>query len=170
MSEYKHITHGFGPFIQNDSEILILGSFPSVRSREQSFFYGHPQNRFWPVLAHIFDEQTLETNDVAGKKEFLKRHHIALYDSIEECDIIGSSDAKIRNAVPADIPSLLAGSRIHTVFCNGSTSYQYLIKFHRLPINVIKLPSTSPANAVWTFNKLCDAWKIIRQNPTISSL
>ena len=170
MSEYKHITHGFGPFIQNDSEILILGSFPSVRSREQSFFYGHPQNRFWPVLAHIFDEQTLETNDVAGKKEFLKRHHIALYDSIEECDIIGSSDAKIRNAVPADIPSLLAGSRIHTVFCNGSTSYQYLIKFHRLPINVIKLPSTSPANAVWTLNKLCDAWKIIRQNPTISSL
>lgn len=170
MSEYKHITHGFGPFIQNDSEILILGSFPSVRSREQSFFYGHPQNRFWPVLAHIFDEQTLETNDVAGKKEFLKRHHIALYDSIEECDIIGSSDAKIRNAVPADIPSLLAGSRIHTVFCNGSTSYQYLIKFHRLPINVIKLPSTSPANAVWTFNKLCDAWKIIRQNPPISSL
>ena len=170
MSEYKHITHGFGPFIQNDSEILILGSFPSVRSREQSFFYGHPQNRFWPVLAHIFDEQTPETNDVPGKKDFLKRHHIALYDSIEECDIIGSSDAKIRNAVPADIPSLLAGSRIHTVFCNGSTSYQYLMKFHRLPINVIKLPSTSPANAAWTFNKLCDAWKIIRQNPTISSL
>jgi hypoxanthine-DNA glycosylase len=170
MSEYKHIIHGFGPFIQNDSEILILGSFPSVRSREQSFFYGHPQNRFWPVLAHIFDEQTPETNDVAGKKGFLKRRHIALYDSIEECDIIGSSDAKIRNAVPADIPSLLAGSRIHTVFCNGSTSYQYLMKFHRLPINVIKLPSTSPANAAWTFNKLCDAWKIIRQNPPISSL
>jgi hypoxanthine-DNA glycosylase len=168
--EDKRVFHELEPLYDSKSRVLILGSFPSVVSRKQQFYYANPTNRFWPVLAHIFDEQTPETNEVAGKKEFLKRNHIALYDSIEECDIIGSSDAKIRNAVPADIPSLLAGSRIHTVFCNGSTSYQYLMKFHRLPINVIKLPSTSPANAAWTFNKLCDAWKIIRQNPPISSL
>ena len=126
------VKHTLEAIYDEHSKVLILGTMPSPKSREVGFYYGHPQNRFWSVLAHIFDEQTPETNDVAGKKDFLKRHHIALYDSIEECDIIGSSDAKIRNAVPADIPSLLAGSRIHTVFCNGSTSYQYLMKFHSI--------------------------------------
>lgn len=163
MNEYTHVTHGFGPFVQSDSSILILGSFPSVKSREQAFFYGHPQNRFWPLLADIFGEKRLDLNDIPGKKDFLKRNRIALYDSIEECDIIGSSDAKIRNVIPADIPAILNGCQIHTVYCNGNVSYQYLMKYYpNLPVPVIKLPSTSPANAAWTLEKLKQEWKSIR--------
>ena len=160
-TEYQKIEHGFGPFVRPDSEILILGSFPSVRSRAQQFFYGHPQNRFWPLLAELLDEKTPGLEDIEAKKKILEKHHIAMYDSIESCEILGSSDAHIRNVVPADIPGILNGTKIRTVCCNGAASYKYFIKYHGdLPLKVHKLPSTSPANAAWTLPKLKEAWEV----------
>lgn len=159
--KYTHICRNFGPVFDKDSKILILGSFPSVKSREQAFFYGHPQNRFWPVLGRILQEDV--PTDVQGKKEMLISHNIALWDTIEECDIIGSSDSSIKNVVPVDIMRILDTADIHEIYCNGNTSYNLFMKYlhpvcGRTPI---KLPSTSPANAAWTMDKLYDAWSVI---------
>ncbi|MBQ7566061.1 MAG: DNA-deoxyinosine glycosylase [Oscillospiraceae bacterium] len=149
----------FGPFFDADSELLILGSFPSVKSREAKFFYGHPQNRFWRVIAAVFDvpaPQTLEE-----KKAFLSAHHIALYDVIEACTIVGSSDSSIRDVRAADIRPILAGSRVSRVFCNGGTAYA-LYEKHIYPVSgaaAVKLPSTSPANAAWSLDRLTSAWR-----------
>ncbi len=160
-NDYQKIDHGFGPFVLPDSEILILGSFPSVRSRAQQFFYGHPQNRFWPLLASLLDEEIPQLEDIPAKKKILKKHHIAMYDSIESCEILGSSDAHIRNVVPADIPGILAGTKIDTICCNGAASYKYFMKYHGdLPLRILKLPSTSPANAAWSLERLKSAWTV----------
>ena len=156
-SEYSHVSHGFPPYIEEDSRILILGSFPSIASREAAFFYGHPRNRFWPLLAELLKEEVPAT--IEEKKHLLKKHHIALYDSIEECDVRASSDASLRNITPADIPSLLKKAPISVIFCNGTASYNYLLKYHPdLPAAVRKLPSTSPANAAVSFVKLQQEW------------
>lgn len=149
----------FGAFFDADSELLILGSFPSVKSREARFFYGHPQNRFWRVLAAVFAAPVPQT--LEEKKAFLTAHHVALYDVIESCTITGSSDSSIRDVTAADLRPILSGSRISRVFCNGAAAHA-LYEKHILPICGVpaaKLPSTSPANAAWSLERLTDVWR-----------
>lgn len=153
------LEHGFGPYYRPDSALLILGSFPSVKSREAQFFYGHPQNRFWPVMAKLCGEprpQSLE-----DKQAFLERNRIALYDVIECCSIVGSAGSSIRDVVPADLCAILTGSQIgNHIFVNGSTAGKLYRKYSmpKLGIEAVQLPSTSPANAAWSFDMLCDNW------------
>ena len=149
----------FGPFYRTDSEILILGSFPSVKSREAKFFYGHPQNRFWRVIAAVYGAEVPET--IAHKAAFLEQHKIALYDVIERCTIVGSSDSSIRDVTAADIRPILQASKVDRVFCNGATAHKLYEKYI-LPVcgvEAMKLPSTSPANAAWSLARLIADWK-----------
>ncbi len=159
--EYQHIVHPFGPLYDEKAEILILGSLPSVKSREQQFFYGHPQNRFWKLIASLYGVPAPET--IEEKKALILDHHIALWDTIYSCDIKGSSDSSIRNAVPTDLKTVVDSSRITRVFCNGKTSGKYYHKYQEkvLGIPAEELPSTSPANAAWTMERLMEAWSVI---------
>lgn len=155
----ERIAHPFPPVVDADCRILILGSFPSVKSREDGFFYGHPQNRFWRMLARIFDEPV--PADIPAKKALLLRHHIALWDVIAACEIDGSSDASVRNAVPVDIAQVTDAAPIHRIICNGTLAgklYQRHL-LHITGISATVLPSTSPANAAWSLERLADAWK-----------
>ena len=156
------ITHPFPPFYRADSHILILGSFPSVKSREQMFFYGHPQNRFWRVLAAVFEDQT--PLSVPQKQEFLARNRVALWDSIGRCTIEGSSDSSIRDVVPNDLSVILDAAPIAAIFCNGRQSFDCYNRYilPSLRRNAVLLPSTSPANAAWNVDRLVDAWRMIR--------
>ena len=219
--EYSHVTHAdFGPEYDEESQILVLGSVPSVKSREAAFYYGHPQNRFWRLLFLLQEAGRLDARSLAApgtrpkrgqtdrifsgclsrippvswarsreeerslrrdfpdfpwtkeeKKSFLHANHIAAWDTIAECDIRGSSDASIKNVIPSDIPSLLAASPIRMILCNGATSYRYFRKYlaplldrfyrehpDREHSHVRQLPSTSPANAAWSLEKLALAW------------
>ena len=154
--------YGFDPVFNRESQVLILGSFPSVKSQENKFFYGHPQNRFWKVLAAVFREQVPVT--VAEKTVFLHDHHIALWDVIGSCEIAGSADSTIRQVEPNDLSPILSGAQIRAVFCNGSTSWQYYKKYTQAKtgMEATPLPSTSPAKAAWTLEKLTDAWSVLR--------
>lgn len=159
MGEYSHMTHTFLPVYDENSELLILGSFPSVKSREQGFYYGHPQNRFWKVLAAVCRCELPKT--IEEKKAMLLMNHIAIWDVIDSCDIIGSSDSSIKNVVPADIAGLLSKTKIARIFANGKTAGN-LYKKHsekstRLP--AVVLPSTSPANAAYSLDKLVEVWR-----------
>ena len=155
-------THSIPPFFGSDSQILILGSFPSVKSRESGFYYGHPQNRFWRVLSAVFGEPV--PGDVPEKKVLLLKHKVALWDVIASCDVTGSADASIKNVVPNDLSVILSTAAIAHVFTNGQMAHKlyqkYLAKEIDLPETV--LPSTSPANAAWSLERLTEAWKIIR--------
>ena len=156
-----HVVHPIPPLYDTQSTILILGSFPSVKSRESMFFYGHPQNRFWKVLANLFHEPVPQS--IPEKKELAIKHHIALWDTIASCDIVGSSDASIENAVPNNIESILKCSHIERIYTNGKKSHDCYQKFiyPKLKIHDIVLPSTSPANAAWSLERLIEKWKII---------
>lgn len=160
-SKRTKIEHPFPPLYDKDSRILILGSFPSVKSREQAFFYGHPQNRFWKTVAGVLNEKVPMT--IEEKRKFLHRNHIALWDVIHSCDIIGSSDSSIRNVVPNDLSEIFETADIRMIYCNGAKSYQYYEKYQEKVTGrkAIKLPSTSPANAAFSLDKLKDNWKII---------
>ena len=160
---YTHIVHPFGPLYDAQSEVLILGSLPSVKSREQNFFYGHPQNRFWPLLAALFDEPAPKS--IEEKRALALRRHIALWDTIYSCDIVGSSDSSIRNVAATDLRPILASSRVRRIFCNGATSGRYYAKYQQrvLGMSATVLPSTSPANAAWTMEKLLEAWRVDRE-------
>ena len=156
------IIHPIPPFFRADSNILILGSFPSVKSREQRFFYGHPQNRFWKVIARVFKDD--EPGSIPEKKAFLARHRIALWDSIGRCTIEGSADSTIRDVVPNDLCVILNAAPICAIFCNGKTSLACYNRYI-LPVlgrEAIVLPSTSPANAAWSVDRLADAWNAVR--------
>lgn len=153
------LSHPFPPVADARCRTLILGSFPSVKSREQGFFYGHPQNRFWRMLAAVYGEEI--PADIPQKKALLLRHHLALWDVIASCDITGSSDASIRNAVPVDIAQITDVAPIERVICNGALSGK-LYRKHLLPLIGVEpliLPSTSPANAAWSLEKLAQVWK-----------
>ena len=184
MSARTRIDHPIPPTFDADSEVLILGSFPSVKSRESGYFYGHPQNRYWKVLAALFGDAVPQT--VEEKRAFLLRHHVAAWDVIASCTIEGSSDASIRDVVPNDLRPILGGSRVRRIFVNGKTAERMFRKYtepalrawldetaacapagtedaerfaHLLP--AVCLPSTSPANAAWSLERLTEAWKVI---------
>lgn len=156
------IKHPFPPLYDKDSEILILGSFPSVKSREQKFFYGHPQNRFWKVTSGIFG--CVESVTIDEKREFLHSNHIALWDVIASCNIIGSSDSSISDVVANDLSEMLGSANIRQIFVNGKTAEKYYNKytFEKTNRKAICLPSTSPANAAWSVERLIDAWSVIK--------
>lgn len=153
------IVHPFPPVADDQCRILILGSFPSVKSRENDFYYGHPQNRFWRVLAGVFGDAVPES--VPDKKAFLLRHHVALWDVIERCEITGSADASIRNAVPVEISRVMQLAPIDTVLCNGALAGRLYTRYLRplTGIDAVVLPSTSPANAAWSVDRLMAAWR-----------
>ena len=152
--------HNIEPVYDENSKILILGGFPSVKSRETGFFYGHPQNRFWRVVAAVRNEAVPETT--AEKKSFLLRNGIAVWDVIKSCDITGSGDSSIKNAVPNDISVILKTAPIERIFCNGAASYKLYKRFlePETGMAAVKLPSTSPANAAYSLDRLIDEWKI----------
>lgn len=155
------IIHPIEPIYNKKSEILILGSFPSVKSREEGFFYGHPQNRFWKVTSTIFGEVTPHT--IEEKKKFLLRNKIALWDVIHSCEIIGSSDSSIKNVKVNDLTKILDTANIRQIYVNGKKAYHYYNKYikSQVGIEAACLPSTSPANAAWNLEKLINAWKVI---------
>lgn len=145
------IYEGFAPFFREDSKILVLGSFPSVKSREVNFYYGNKQNRFWKVLAAVFKDDVPE--NTAQKKDFLIRHKIALWDVVTQCEIIGSMDSAIKNPVIAEIYSVLNGSSVEKILINGKKAYALFIKrYPELHSKTVCLPSTSPANAHFKFS------------------
>ncbi|MCR5294268.1 MAG: DNA-deoxyinosine glycosylase [Lachnospiraceae bacterium] len=159
MAERGHQIHPIPPVYDSSSSILILGSFPSVKSRETGFFYGHPQNRYWRVLAAVFEDEL--PSGIPEKKAFLLRHGIAAWDVIASCDIEGSSDSSIRNAVPNDLSLILAAADIRRICANGRTAFKLYQKYMAplLGRDCICLPSTSPANAAWSEERLIRAWR-----------
>ena len=159
--EYEHIVHSFEPVYDKASEILILGTLPSVKSRENNFYYGHKQNRFWKVLATLLKEPVPDT--IEEKKAMLLAHRIALWDVIQSCDIKGSSDSSIKNVQPTDIGMILEKTNITRIYANGNKAGQ-LYKRYQFPVTGIEamvLPSTSPANAAWSLDRQCEAWRVI---------
>lgn len=161
MKDRQKQVHPIPPLYNEASRVLILGSFPSVRSREEVFFYAHPQNRFWKVLANVYGERVPET--VPEKKAFLLRNGVALWDSIASCELQGSADSSIRNVVPNDLSPILRACPGIRVFTNGKTS-DACYRRYLLPLTGVEatcLPSTSPANAAWSLPRLCEAWKCI---------
>ena len=159
-AEYQHLEHGFEPVFDARSRVLVLGSFPSELSRENQFYYGNPRNRFWGVVAMCLGVDVPRLDDIAGKKAMLLEHGIALWDVVQSCDIKGSSDASIRNVVPARIERVLSVARIETIAVNGRTAETLYNRYLRdtTGIEAVCLPSTSPANASWTFGRLVSAW------------
>ena len=156
------LIHPFGPLYSENSRVLILGSFPSVKSREQNFFYGHPQNRFWKVIAAVCGEPVPQT--IGEKKQLILSNGLALWDSIASCEITGSSDASIRNARANDISLILDNSQVDRIYCNGRKSHELYQKYIEPAIGreAVCLPSTSPANAQWSLDRLIEAWREVR--------
>lgn len=151
-------SHEFSAFYSQNSRLLILGSFPSVKSREQAFYYAHPQNRFWRVICACLGRELCKTEE--QKREMLYDAKIALWDVIESCDITGSSDMNIKNAVPTDIAGLIAKTEIRRIILNGRTAERFFLKFQPdIALPRVFLPSTSPANASWSLERLIEAWR-----------
>lgn len=153
------VSHPIPPVFDRNSKVLILGSFPSVKSREAQFFYGHPQNRFWKVTSAVLGVQ--EPHTIEEKKAFLLSHGIAVWDVIASCDITGSSDSSIKNVVPNDLSQILKVADIRTIFVNGKTAEKFYNKYVKDVIGreAVCLPSTSPANAAWSLERLTEAWE-----------
>ena len=155
------VVHTIPPLYDCHSRVLLLGSIPSPKSREIGFFYGHPQNRFWRVLAAVLGEEVPQT--IEDNRAMCLKHHVALWDTIARCDIAGASDTSIRNAEPNDIGKLVRESEITRIFATGGKSaelYRKLIE-PTLYIPITQLPSTSPANAAWSLERLIEAYRVI---------
>ncbi|MBQ9148987.1 MAG: DNA-deoxyinosine glycosylase [Oscillospiraceae bacterium] len=156
------VIHPIDPVFDSRSRVLILGSFPSVRSREAGFFYGHPQNRFWKVLAAVFGREVPAT--IPEKRALLLDEGVALWDVIASCEIEGSADSSIRNVAVNDLSRILEAAEITEIFVNGKTAQRYYDRYLR-PLTgraAVCLPSTSPANAAWTLERLVKAWEIVK--------
>ncbi|MBQ7535226.1 MAG: uracil-DNA glycosylase family protein [Stomatobaculum sp.] len=178
--ESNFLVHPIPPLYDKDSRILILGSFPSPKSREAQFFYGHPQNRFWKVMAQVLDWRgeggefqaaggpaangpVIVPSAVAEKRAMLLSNHIALWDTIASCEITGASDASITNVTPNDLSPILKAAKIRAIFCNGAASHKLYMKYI-YPVTgreAVKLPSTSPANAAWSVERLVTEWQTV---------
>ncbi len=160
---YTHVSHDFEPVFDENSKVLILGTFPSVKSRENQFYYGHPQNRFWKVIAGLTESEVPQT--IEEKKKILLEHGIAIWDVIESCDIIGSSDSSIKNVVPADIERVVANSKIENIYANGGTAKKLYEKYSQKKTGreIIGLPSTSPANAAYSLERLLECWQEVKK-------
>ncbi len=163
FSKYTFLEHPFDPLYDETSRVLILGSFPSVKSREQAFFYGHPQNRFWRLLAAMFHEPVPQS--VPEKCALCRKHHVALWDVIASCEIIGSSDSSIKNVKTNDISVILSAAPIAGIFANGKTASRLYDRYFLPQTNcpAVCLPSTSPANAAWNSERLYEAWKSVAE-------
>lgn len=170
-AKLRHVVHTFPPVIDGNCHTLILGSVPSVKSMLAGFYYIHPQNRFWRVMERLLGERYLG-EEPSVRSERLLLHHIALYDSVYACDILGSSDSRITNIVPADIPALLAAAPITRIFCNGARSYAELARAHPQLVGIAQvLPSTSPANAAYSLDRLVQQWQTVRvQKPAVQEI
>jgi len=157
------IVHPFPPLYDANSKVLILGSFPSVKSREQMFFYGHKQNRFWKVISAMFE--STEPCTIEDKRSFLIEHRIALWDVISECNISGSADASIKNAHPNDLTLILKCSSVEKIYTNGNAAYKIYNRLilPKLGIEAEVLPSSSPANASFGFERLLEKWSVISE-------
>lgn len=157
------IEHPIEPVYDADSQILILGSFPSVKSRESGFFYGHPQNRFWKVLAAVTSQEVPQT--IEEKRNFLLRNHIAVWDVIQSCTIVGSSDSSIKDVVANDLSRILDRAAIRQIYVNGRKAEELYQKYiyPETRIEAVCLPSTSPANAAWNLERLVETWKEIAE-------
>ncbi|MCR5372203.1 MAG: DNA-deoxyinosine glycosylase [Solobacterium sp.] len=153
----ERLLHPFPPLWDEESRVLILGSFPSVMSRKNAFYYAHPQNRFWKLMSLIYEEE------ISDRAAFCHRHHIALWDVIESCTITGSSDSSIRDVKVNDIAELLLKSRIRQVFTTGSTAWNLYRKYVTADIEAVRLPSTSPANAAMKLEDLLPYYRQIRE-------
>ena len=155
----SRIEHPIPPLWSPDSRCLILGSFPSVKSRQACFFYGHPQNRFWAVMAALTERPVPQS--IEEKKRLILENGFALWDVIASCEITGSSDSSIRNVVPNDLQAILSGSRITRIFCNGATAHRLYRKYQepQTHLPALCLPSTSPANAAWRLPELTERWR-----------
>ena len=160
---YTHVSHDFEPVFDENSKVLILGTFPSVKSRENRFYYGHPQNRFWKVIAGLTESEVPQT--IEEKKKLLLEHGIAIWDVIESCDIIGSSDSSIKNVVPADIERVVANSKIQNIYANGGTAKKLYEKYSQKKTGreIIGLPSTSPANTAYSLERLLECWQEVKK-------
>ena len=158
-ASYTHVEHTFEPVFDGNSRILILGTLPSVKSREAHFYYGHPQNRFWKLMAALTDFPVPET--IEAKKQLLLANRIAVWDVIQSCDIIGSSDSSIKNVVPCDLSRILRTAPIQAVYGNGGKACQLYRRYceDSCGLEIIQLPSTSPANAAFSMEKLREAWR-----------
>ena len=161
------IEHSISPVFDEYSEVLILGSFPSVKSREEGFFYGHPANRFWKVTAAVFGEE--EPKTVTEKQAFLLKNHIAVWDVIQSCDIAGSSDSSIKNVTANDLKVILQQAEIRQIYVNGKKAAQLYQRYiyPQIQREAYCLPSTSPANATWSVPRLIEAWKCIKEKGNI---
>ena len=160
MAEYTHVGPGLPPLHGARANALILGSFPSPKSREMAFYYGHPQNRFWPMLAALTGEPVPAREDIDAKKQLILRHGLALWDTLESCTITGASDASIKDVEPNDLAALVNRLGVQAIFCNGATSGRLYRKYAQplTGLEAVVLPSTSPANAAFTMPRLLDAW------------
>lgn len=152
--------HTIEPVFDENSKILVLGSFPSVKSREANFFYGHPRNRFWKVVSSVIGEKSPVTTE--EKKAFLLRNNIAVWDVIKSCDIEGSSDSSIKNVTPNNLNVILEKADIKQIFANGNTAYKLFLKYNS-GMDAVKLPSTSPANAAFNLERLVESWSVLKK-------
>ncbi len=156
-----HFVHPVPPLFDQNSRILILGTFPSPKSREGRFFYHHPQNRFWKVMAALADAPVPET--IEQRKALMLTSGFAVWDVIKSCRVTGASDSSIRDVVPTDLSVILSGAPIERIYANGDKAFQLYMKyaFPETGRPIIKLPSTSPANAAWSLERLIEAWKVV---------
>lgn len=165
MPTRTHVTHEFPALYDRESRVLLLGSIPSPKSREIAFYYGHPQNRFWKVMAIVLGEEFPKgaPETIEQKKAMLKKHHVALWDVLDSCTIVGASDTSIEDPVVNNIKELVKKSKVTRIFCTGATAHKLYQKFCAkvVGIDAIKLPSTSPANCAVSLEKLVEAYKVI---------
>lgn len=161
------VRHELAPVYDENSRVLVLGTFPSVKSRETGFYYGHKQNRFWRVLSRVFDDALPAMND--EKQAFLIKHGVALWDVVAQCDIEGSMDADIKRPEANDIGLILGGANIKAIFANGQTAYKLYMRliYSQTGIKIIPLPSTSPANAGISFDALAEKWLAVKEQSAI---